>query len=71
MRDSDVAIGALVLLGIIGALIYFLVPKFISDVLRGPSYATIIKTQQNGIGVRQTLWNWGQANFIAILLFRQ
>ena len=49
MRDSDVAIGALVLLGIVGALIYFLFPKFISGVLRGPSYATIIKTQQNEI----------------------
>jgi hypothetical protein len=49
MRDSDVAIGALVLLGIIGALIYFLVPKFISGVLRGPSYATIIRNQQDEI----------------------
>jgi hypothetical protein len=49
MRDSDVAIGALVLLGIIGALIYFLVPKFMSDVLRGPSYAVIIRNQQNEI----------------------
>ena len=47
MRDSDVAIGALVLLGIVGALIYFLFPMFISGVLRGPSYATIIKNQQN------------------------
>ena len=49
MRDSDVAIGAVVLLGIVGALIYFMFPKFISGVLRGPSYAAIIKTQQNEI----------------------
>jgi hypothetical protein len=49
MRDSDVAIGALVLLGIVAALIYFLFPKFISDALRGPSYATVIKNQQNEI----------------------
>ena len=47
MRDSDLAIGGLVLLGIVGALIYFLFPKFITGVLRGPSYATIIKNQQN------------------------
>jgi hypothetical protein len=51
MRDSDVAIGALVLLGIVGALIYFLFPKFISGVLRGPSYAAIIKNQQNETAV--------------------
>jgi hypothetical protein len=49
MRDSDVAIGALVLVGIVGALIYFLFPKFISGLLRGPSYATIIRNQQNEI----------------------
>ena len=49
MRDSDLAIGGLVLLGIVGALIYFLFPKFITGVLRGPSYATIIKNQQNEI----------------------
>jgi hypothetical protein len=49
MRDSDVAIGGIVLLGIVGALIYFLFPKFISGVLRGPSYVTIIKNQQNEI----------------------
>ena len=47
MRDSDLAIGGLVLLGIVGALIYFLFPKFITGVLRGPSYVTIIKNQQN------------------------
>ena len=47
MRDSDLAIGGLVLLGIVGALIYFLFPKFITGVLRGPSYAKIIKNQQN------------------------
>ena len=46
MRDSDLAIGGLVLLGIVGALIYFLFPKFITGVLRGPSYAAIIKNQQ-------------------------
>ena len=46
MRDSDLAIGGLVLLGIVGALIYFLFPKFITGILRGPSYAAIIKNQQ-------------------------
>jgi hypothetical protein len=49
MRDSDLAIGGLVLLGIVGALVYFLFPKFITGVLRGPSYAAIIKNQQNEI----------------------
>jgi hypothetical protein len=49
MRDSDLAIGGLVLLGIVGALIYFLFPKFITGVLRGPSYTAIIKNQQNEI----------------------
>ncbi len=49
MRDSDLAIGGLVLLGIVGALVYFLFPKFITEVLRGPSYAAIIKNQQNEI----------------------
>ena len=49
MRDSDLAIGGLVLLGIVGALIYVLFPKFITGVLRGPSYAAIIKNQQNEI----------------------
>jgi len=47
MRDSDLAIGGLVLLGIVGALIYFLFPKFITGILRGPSYAAIIKNQQS------------------------
>jgi hypothetical protein len=49
MRDSDIAIGGLVLLGIVGALVYFLFPKFITGVLRGPSYAAIIKNQQDEI----------------------
>ena len=49
MRDSDLAIGGLVLLGIVVALVYFLFPKFITGVLRGPSYAAIIKNQQNEI----------------------
>jgi hypothetical protein len=49
MRDSDLAIGGLVLLGIVGALVYFLFPKFITGILRGPSYAAIIKNQQNEI----------------------
>src|SRR5687768_8573183 len=49
MRDSDLAIGGLVLLGIVGALVYFLFPKFITGVLRGPSYAAIIKNQRNEI----------------------
>jgi len=49
MRDSDLAIGGLVLLGIVGALVYFLFPKSITGVLRGPSYAAIIKNQQNEI----------------------
>src|SRR5258707_5406810 len=49
MRDTDLAIGGLVLLGIVGALVYFLFPKFITGVLRGPSYSAIIKIQQNEI----------------------
>jgi hypothetical protein len=49
MRDSDLAIGGVVLLGIVGVLVYFLFPKFITGVLRGPSYAAIIKNQQNEI----------------------
>ena len=38
MRDSDIAIGGLVLLGIVGAFAYFLFPNFITGILRGPSY---------------------------------
>ena len=47
MRDSDLAIGGLVLLGIVAALFYFLFPKFITGFLRGASYYVIIKKQQN------------------------
>jgi hypothetical protein len=49
MRDSDVAIGGLVLLGIMGAFAYFLFPNFISGILRGPSYTEIIRAQQSEI----------------------
>jgi hypothetical protein len=49
MRDSDVAIGGLVLLGIMGAFAYFLFPNFIAGILRGPSYTEIIRAQQSEI----------------------
>ena len=49
MRDSDVAIGGLVLLGIMGAFFYFLFPSLITGLLRGPSYASIIRAQENEI----------------------
>jgi hypothetical protein len=49
MRDSDVAIGGLVLLGIIGAFAYFLFPNFITGILRGPSYTEIIRAQESEI----------------------
>ena len=47
MRDSDMAIGGLVLLGIIGVLAYFLFPHFITEILRGPSYTNVIRAQEN------------------------
>src|SRR5713226_499242 len=49
MRDSDMAIGGLVLLGIMGAFAYFLFPNFIAGILRGPSYTDIIRAQQSEI----------------------
>jgi hypothetical protein len=49
MRDSDMAIGGLVLLGIIGAFAYFLFPNFIAGILRGPSYSEIIRAQESEI----------------------
>ncbi len=49
MRDSDIAIGGLVLLGIMGAFAYFLFPNFIAGILRGPSYTEIIRAQQSEI----------------------
>jgi hypothetical protein len=49
MRDSDAAIGGLVLVGIVGALAYFLFPNFITGILRGPSYNDIVRVQQNEI----------------------
>jgi hypothetical protein len=49
MRDSDVAIGGLVLLGIMGAFAYFLFPNFIAGILGGPSYTEIIRAQQSEI----------------------
>ncbi len=49
MRDSDVAIGGLVLLGIMGAFLYFLFPNVITGLLRGPSYTSIIRAQQSEI----------------------
>jgi hypothetical protein len=45
MRDSDMAIGGLVLLGIVGAFAYFLFPNFITGILRGPSYNDIVQAQ--------------------------
>src|SRR5713226_4371712 len=49
MRDSDMAIGGLVLLGIMGAFAYFLFPNFIAGILRGPSYTDIIRAQHSEI----------------------
>jgi hypothetical protein len=49
MRDSDVAIGGLVLLGIMGAFLYFLFPNLITGLLRGPSYTSIIRAQESEI----------------------
>jgi hypothetical protein len=49
MRDSDMAIGGLVLLGIIGAFAYFLFPNFINGILRGPSYNDIVRGQEREI----------------------
>src|SRR5712691_10763140 len=49
MRDSDVAIGGLVLLGIMGAFLYFLFPSLITGLLRGPSYTSIIRAQESEI----------------------
>jgi len=49
MRDSDIAIGGLVLLGIVGVLAYFLFPNFITGILRGPSYTEIIRAQESEI----------------------
>ena len=49
MRDSDMAIGGLVLLGIIGAFAYFLFPNFITGILRGPSYNDIVRAQESEI----------------------
>src|SRR6266581_3992249 len=49
MRDSDIAIGGLVLLGIVGAFVYFLFPNFITGILQDPSYTDIIRTQKSEI----------------------
>jgi len=49
MRDSDIAIGGLVLLGIVGAFAYFLFPNFITGILRGPSHTEIIRAQDREI----------------------
>jgi len=43
------AIGGLVLLGIIGAFAYFLFPNFITGILRGPSYNDIVRAQEHEI----------------------
>ncbi len=43
------AIGGFVLLGIIGALVYFLFPNFITGILRGPSHTEIIRAQESEI----------------------
>jgi hypothetical protein len=43
------AIGGLVLLGIVGAFAYFLFPSFITRILRGPSYTEIIRAQESEI----------------------
>jgi hypothetical protein len=49
MRDSDIAIGGLVLLGIVGAFAYFLFPNFITGILRGPSYTDVLRAQESEI----------------------
>jgi hypothetical protein len=49
MRDSDIAIGGLVLLGIVGVFAYFLFPSFITRILQGPSYTEIIRAQESEI----------------------
>lgn len=49
MRDSDMAIGGLVLLGIVGAFAYFLFPNFITGILRGPSYTDVLRAQESEI----------------------
>jgi len=49
MRDSDVALGGLVLLGVGAALLYLLFPHLITTLLRGPSYTTIIQKQRSAI----------------------
>src|SRR5918996_297396 len=49
MRDSDIAIGGLVLLGIVGAFAYFLFPNFITGILQGPSYNDIVRAQEHEI----------------------
>ena len=43
------AIGGLVLVGIVGALAYFLFPNFITGILRGPSYNDIVRAQEHEI----------------------
>jgi hypothetical protein len=49
MRDSDMAIGGLVLLGIVGVFAYFLFPNFIMGILRGPSYTDVLRAQEGQI----------------------
>jgi|GEM_PF-3007789 len=49
MRDSDVALGGLVLLGVGAALLYLLFPQLMTTLLRGPSYTTIIQKQRSAI----------------------
>jgi hypothetical protein len=51
MRDSDVAIGGLVLTGLIGAFFYFLFPKVFSDLLRGPSPTEIVRSVRSEVSV--------------------
>ena len=51
MRDSDVAIGGLVLMGLIGAFFYFLFPKVFSDMLRGPSLTEIVRSVRSEVSV--------------------
>ena len=48
------AIGGLVLLGIIGVFAYFLFPHFITGILRGPSYTDIIRAQESEIAAFQS-----------------
>ena len=49
MRDSDMAIGGLVLLGIMAAFAYFLFPNFITGILRGPSYTDVLRAHESEI----------------------